>query len=171
MTNENTNHEKDILKLNDLISGIKVCMLTTLASDGKLHSRPMWTQQTDFDGNLWFFTSIESPKAQELEKDYHVTLGYAQPKNNCYVSVYGDASLLRDRAKMEELWNPAFLAWFPEGLNDPKLTLIKVQVERAEYWDSPSSKVVHLIGFVKALTTGKPYKPGKDEHGKLEVAG
>lgn len=61
------------------------------------------------------------------------------------------------------IWNPLYKAWFPEGLEDPALGLLKVTVEKAEYWDSPGSAVVHLIGFAKAMLTGKPYSGGKHE--------
>ena len=75
---------------------------------------------------------------------------------------------MRDRSKIEELWNPLFKAWFPQGLEDPDLALLKVNVDKAEYWDSPSSKVVRLAGFLKAVATGKPISnPGDNE--KIEA--
>jgi general stress protein 26 len=73
---------------------------------------------------------------------------------------------VRDRAKSQELWTPAMKAWFPDGLNDPDLALLRVQVEGAEYWDSPSSTMVHIVGLVKAVSTGQRYHPGENE--KLE---
>lgn len=162
--------DQDILKLKELISGIQVAMLTTLNADGTLHSRPMWTQQVDFDGDLWFFTSHDSPKTQELRHDSHVTVTYSDPSANRYVSVCGRGQIVTDRQRAEKLWSEAYRAWFPQGLDDPRLCLIRIPVERAEYWDSPSSKVVHLVGYVKAVATGKPYEPGPGEHGKIDVA-
>jgi general stress protein 26 len=61
------------------------------------------------------------------------------------------------------LWNPFYKAWFPDGLDDPHLGLLRVDVEKAEYWDSPNSKVVQLAGFVKALVTGQKAKGGDNE--------
>ena len=71
-------------------------------------------------------------------------------------------------AKIKELWNPIFKVWFPQGLEDPDLALLKINVEQAEYWDVPSSKLVTLVGFVKALTTGKPLDLGENEKLDLE---
>ena len=71
--------------------------------------------------------------------------------------------MVKDRAKIEELWNPILKAWFPEGLDDPSLCLLKVTVEEAEYWDSPNSKLVQIAGFVKALVTGQAAKGGENE--------
>jgi hypothetical protein len=44
-----------------------------------------------------------------------------------------------------------------------------VSVEKAEYWDTPSGKMVQAIGFVKALATGKRYEADQGEHSKVEL--
>jgi general stress protein 26 len=156
----------DIRKLGELIKDIRIAMLTTTEADGSMRSRPMATQESDFDGELWFFTDARSPKVDEAAH-HPVNVSYADPKHQRYVSVSGKAELVRDRKKIEELWNPAYKAWFPEGLDDPNLALLRVHVEKAEYWDSPGSAVVHLIGFAKALATGKRADVGENE--KIEL--
>jgi general stress protein 26 len=145
----------DVKKLAELIKDIKVAMLTTVAPDGKIHSRPMMTQDTEFDGVLWFFTGVSTSKVHEIETDQHVNVTYANPEKQHYVSVSGRAQILSDRRKAEELWNPMYKAWFPGGLDDPDLRLLRVEIESAEYWDSPSSAVAHIAGLAKALLTGK----------------
>ena len=82
------------------------------------------------------------------------------PDDQRYVSVSGNAFLVRDKAKAKELWNEALRTWFPQGLDDPDLALLRVTVDKAEYWDSPSSAMVHAFGYVKALVTGAPPSPG-----------
>lgn len=161
---ENTKtREEAIEKLNDLIEDINFAMLTTVDTDGVLRSRPMSTQEAEFDGTLWFFTSDNTHKIEEIERDNRVNASYAKPEDNVYVSVSGAASISKDRAKMEELWNPILKAWFPEGLDDPHICLLRVDVEQAEYWDSPSSTLVQIVGFVKALVTGKRADGGENE--------
>ncbi len=162
--------EEDVAKLARLIKDIDIAMLTTLEDDGTFHSRPMQTQVKEFDGDLWFFTRASAPKVNEVQHHKNVNLSYAAPSHNRYVSVTGTASLSFDRAKIEEFWNPAYKAWFPDGLDDPDLALLKVSVEKAEYWDTPSSPVVHLAGFVKAMATGKPYQPGENKEIELAKA-
>ena len=157
----------DIKKLHDMVKDIRFAMLTTVEEDGTLRSRPMATQEFEFDGDLWFFTSADATKVNEVQHEHHVNVSYAEPKDQKYVSVSGTAQLIRDKAKIEELWNPLFKAWFPDGLEDPQLALLKVSVDKAEYWDSPSSKVVRLFGFAKALVTGKQIgNPG--DNAKIE---
>jgi len=160
-----TNH---VEKLNDLIKDVKFAMLTTATADGTLHSRPMATQRADEQGNLWFFTGQHSTKVAEVQTERHVNVSYAEPDDNRFVSVSGTVEVSNDRAKMEELWNPMYKAWFPKGLEDPEIALLKVHVTEAEYWDPPNGKMVQLAGFVKAVATGKPYKAGEDEHAKID---
>ncbi len=152
-----------IRKLGKLMKGIKVAMLTTAESDGALRSRPMMVQDIEFDGDLWFFTSASSPKVREMQQASQVNVSFAAPDDQRYVSVSGMATLVRDRKKIEELWNPLFKAWFPNGVDDPDLALLKVNVTQAEYWDSPAGKMVAIAGFVKALVTGERIQGGENE--------
>lgn len=158
--------QESIEKLKTLTEKIDFAMLTTI-NGGQLRSRPMSTQEFGSDGNLWFFTSDQTHKVDEIEADNRVNAAYSKPDDNVYVSVSGRASIVKDRQKIEELWNPILKAWFPEGLDDPTLCLLKVSVEEAEYWDSPNSKIVQLVGFVKALVTGQQADGG--EHGKVNL--
>jgi general stress protein 26 len=168
MMNEHDDRNENISKIAKLIEGIEFAMLTTIDEDGTLRSRPMATQQAEFDGEIWFFTYANSHKVHEVEQYNQVNLSYADPDDNRYVSISGTASLVRDRQKMEELWNPVLKAWFPNGLDEPGIALLKVTATKAEYWDSPSSSIVQLIGFTKAIVTGETYKPGENE--KINIA-
>ena len=77
------------------------------------------------------------------------------------------AKLVKDRAKNEELWTEKYKAWFPKGLDEPELALLKVTVDKAEYWDAPSSTVAHIVGYVSATVTGKPHHAG--DHDKIDM--
>ncbi len=155
-------------KLADLINDVEIAMMTTVdEKTGTLRSRPMQTQNERFDGALWFFTSDASAKADEIEDEHEVNLSYAAPKKSRYVSVSGTARLSHDRQKMEQLWHPALKAWFPDGLETDDLALLRVAVDKAEYWDPSSGKLVQIAGFVKALATGERYEP--EGHEKLDL--
>jgi general stress protein 26 len=163
----------DMIKLAEALKDIKFTMFTTVGEDGNLLSRPMATLEINakkFDGKIWFFTDINSPKVFNIANDQHVNLAYASPENQKYISVCGRASLVEDREMMNRLWTPAMKAWFPEGVNDPNIALICVEVESAELWDSPPSKVVQLAGMVKAVATGERYN-GEKHHHHFDVRG
>jgi general stress protein 26 len=156
-----TNTQNDVKLLGDKIKGIRIAMMTTVETDGSLRSRPMATQDMEFDGDLWFFTKASAPKVDDVQRDEQVNLGYSKPDENLFVSVSGTAQLVRDRQKMDELWKPALKAWFPNGKEDPDLALLKVTVESAEYWDAPSGIMGRLYVVTKGLATG-----GKDSGGE-----
>lgn len=157
-----------VQKLEEIIHEIKSGMFTTQSSDQGLHSRPMMYQEFDSKTNkLWFFTGKSTGKVAELKKNPRVNVAFASPKTNSYVSMAGTASVIDDREKEKELWNPFLLAWFPKGLEDPDLCLICVKVQTAEYWENTSSSVVQVIGLAKAIITGKPYESDKSENQKV----
>ncbi|MGI8468486.1 MAG: pyridoxamine 5'-phosphate oxidase family protein [Pyrinomonadaceae bacterium] len=158
--------QESIKKLNDLIKDVRIAMLTTI-DWGILRSRPMATQAAEFGGELWFMTSSDTHKTDEIEKDRRVNVSYAAPDSNTYVSVSGTAKIINDRQKIEDLWSPIYKAWFPKGLDDPTICLLKVTVEQAEYWDSSSSTLVQIAGFLKAIVTGQQADGG--DHGKVSL--
>jgi general stress protein 26 len=164
---DTTPQDQAYKKLGSLIKNMPVAMLTTADPDGTLRSRPMATHKSEFNGTLWFFTHAHSPKVDEIERAHQVNLSYADAQTHQYVSISGTATLVRDAAKNAELWNPVYKIWFPGGLDDPELALLRVDVEKAEYWATPSSPVVQLIGFVKSMVTGEPSHVG--EHEKVEM--
>lgn len=159
---------ENIKKIADLIKGIKFAMLAITTADGHIHSRPMTTQDAVFDGNLWFFTSRNAPFRQDVEASPEVNLAYSQPNGNSYVSVCGTAAFVEDHLKAEELWHPSLKAWFPDGVSDPNLILLKVEVHSAQYWDSPSSGVAHMIALAKAAFTGERSDVGNSEKVSLQ---
>ena len=160
--------EDDLEKLRKMVKDIDFCMLTTVDENGGLHSRPMSSNgDIDSDGDIWFFTSASSHKVSEIAKLPKVNLSFADPDNQRYVSVSGKAQIIRDRKKIEELWRPEFKIWFPEGKDDPEVALLRVSLEKAEYWDSPSSTIGFALSFVSSLITGK--EPDMGENKKLEL--
>jgi general stress protein 26 len=165
-SSENAGQGKD--KLREMIHGIEFAMLTTCDEGHHLRSRPMATQKQDFDGSLWFFTRDDSPKTGEISADRRVNVAYADPAGHRYVSVSGTAHLVKDRSRLEELWSPAYRAWFPKGLDDPHLALIRVDAEQAEYWDSSASTMRILFGALKGLVSGKPASTAENRKIDLE---
>ncbi len=158
--------EDDLQKLRNMVKDIDFCMLTTVDENGDPHSRPMSSNgDIDPDGDIWFFTAASSHKVSEIEKLPKVNVSFADPDNQRYVSITGKAQLVRDREKIDELWRPEFKMWFPEGKDDPEVALLKVNLEKAEYWDSPSSTIGYALNFVSSMVTGK--EPDMGENKKL----
>ncbi len=142
-----------------MIEGIPVAMLTTTGM-GRLRSRPMVTQRTPFDGNLWFLTSRATGKTSEIRDRQNVHVTFVSPSDNRYVWASGTASIVDDRALLARLWHDDYLPWLPGGVDDPAITLIKVRVEEAEYWDRTAGRMVRLDHFVEPGTAFREWSPG-----------
>lgn len=148
-------------KLWSMMKGIQVAMLTT--DDGShLRARPMAASQHGFDGTLWFFTRASSHKVVEVGADQRVGITYADSGQQNYVSLSGTAALVMDKASIEAHWSAYVRTWFPQGISDPDIALLKVTIETAEYWDAPNSIMVHAYGYVKAVLTGESPRPGEN---------
>lgn len=144
------------------IKQVRFGMFTTQDHDQVLTSRPLTVQQIDGEGNLWFFTSDEADFTHDLARHADVNVSFANPDEHLYLSVSGQAYLVRDRAKARELWNPLARAWYPGGLDDPHLVLIRVRIQTAEYWDASTSKMKQLVQLARTAVTGRaPVAMGK----------
>ncbi|ACT02771.1 pyridoxamine 5'-phosphate oxidase family protein [Paenibacillus sp. JDR-2] len=128
----NSNNQEAIEKIRELIKDIKIAMLTTVSEEG-LVSRPMKTQDVDFDGSLWFLTKKDTDKFHELLQNKQVNVAYA---DKSFVSIRGVAELVDSTDKIKEFWNKAYEEILETTYDDPSLVLIKVDAEAAEYWDS-----------------------------------
>lgn len=158
---------ENIEKLRGMIDKIKTCMLTTYDTHQEFHSRPMGTAQVDVEGNIWFFTNEFSPKVAEISLENKVSLTYADTSNHVYIAVNGTAYVVEDREKMKELWNPYVEIFFPDGIDDPALSLLRIDTESAEYWDGSASKIALIFKMIKAAVTGKKYEAG--DHEKVDL--
>lgn len=143
--------EKDARKLRKFIKGTRTAILTTVAADGKLRSRPMATLKGGFDGDLWFVTRATAPKTEEIRDNQHVNVAYSDGDGNRYVSISGTATVVRDPAKIQELWSRRLRDWFPNGKKDPELALIRIRIDRAEVWDAKTASMTHLEGLGAVL--------------------
>ncbi len=155
--------EADFEKLRHLIQEVKIALLTTVDIEGRLHTRPVQTLQQDRQGDLWFFTDWHSPKVGELRQDLRVGLGYADPGKHRYIAISGRGSLIRDPHKAAELWTTEQRAWYPHGPQDERLALLRVRIERAEYWIAPG-RASYLVAAAKAAASGQPAEVIGENH-------
>lgn len=150
-------------KLFKLIGGIEYAMLVTECEDGSLRSRPMSAKTTDADQCIWFLTSKDSAKILEIKNERQVNVSFARPSEKTFVSVSGVATVTDDRAKIDEVWTSDAALWFPDGKDDPDLTLIKVEPTDAEYWSSDEGMFVSLYKMATAAMNSERPDLGTNE--------
>lgn len=158
---------KTIQDIREMVQDIKTCMMVTLGDSGQMRSRPMQVQEMDLLNQIWFFTSEFTSQAHDVANNMAVCLDFADIKGNRYLSLSGFGEVVHDKEKMKELYTPVMRAWFPEGLEDPRLTLLKVTPSSAEYWEAGGSRIGQMIDIAKAVVSGNTYKQG--EHERVEM--
>lgn len=156
---QNATREEVIQALAGMIRDIPVAMLTTTGL-GRLRSRPMVTQRSAFDGDLWFLTAPATGKTGEIRDRQLVHVTFVSPTDNRYVWATGTAALVDDQAKVRELWHGGYKPWFPAGPDNGRISLIRVRVEEAEYWDPKAGRMVLLTGFVEPGDRFHDMEPG-----------
>lgn len=135
-----TDINQQFQRLNRLIKNIDCGMLTTVDEDGSLHSRPMFTNsEIDSEGAIWFFTFASSHKVVEIQHRQQVNISFSSPEQQQYISISGSAQLVKDPNKLQQLWQPELQTWFPKGLEEPDIALLKVKINKADYWDNRDS--------------------------------
>ncbi|EYB68323.1 pyridoxamine 5'-phosphate oxidase-like FMN-binding protein [Deinococcus phoenicis] len=152
---EQPTREESIKTLGGIIKGVKFAMLTVTTDQGHLKAHPMTTQQTEFDGDVWFIGGKDTEQVQCMAARPQVNVSYSDPGKGNYVSIGGTAQLVEDRAKLEELWSDFYKAYFPQGIDDPNIQLIKISAHGAEYWES-DGKIKTLFQMARGAVTGKP---------------
>jgi general stress protein 26 len=156
---ETLTREEAIKTFAAMVKDIPVAMLTTTGM-GRLRSRPMVTQRTACDGELWFVTVRAAGKTGEIRDRQAVHVTFVSPSDNRYVWASGTATIVDDPAVLKTLWHSGYLPWLPGGADDPTLTLIKVRVEEAEYWDNIAGRMVLLNTFIQPGSSFRDAAPG-----------
>lgn len=164
-----SDNDGSITELVELIKDIRIAMFTTVGSEGHLTARPMAQQETEFDGDLWFFVESDSRTAQNLAANPQANVSLSS--NSTWISLSGKGVVVHDVEKAKELWNSWVEAWLPQGPEGENVALIKFEAQTAEYWNTPGGRVSSLLSFAKAKLTGQPYDGGTNATVRLDDAG
>jgi general stress protein 26 len=156
---------EEIDKVSKLIESARIALVTSVGEEGQLVSRPLAMQDREFDGTLWFFTQDPSPKTQQVAANDQVNV--ALQVDDGWVSVAGTASVSKDPAMIDQLWNKEAEAWFEGGKDDPSVALLRVKADSAEYWSVTSGKVVSAVKYAKAILTGD--RPDVGENATVQL--
>jgi general stress protein 26 len=139
-----------IARLNELLKGIGTAVLTTVRSDGTLHSCPMVARAVTADGVLWFLSHNHTEKVEAVRNHQQVNLAFTDPASQRYVSISGYCELVRDHAIAKDLWDPSYASWLPGGPEDADLILMKVDIQHAECWDAVQGRMMTVVSVAQS---------------------
>lgn len=166
MSTENLNKDESWKKLRSMVDDIKVAMMVTGLEKTPINAIPMRTKKIDEKGNVWFVSMANSEHNKNLQINDKVHLLYSDPDDNEFITLYGHAEIIKDRSVLEDLYSATTDNWF-DGVDDPKLTAIKVKPAEAYFWDSKTNKYVTLLKMGVGALTGNKQDVG--EKGKLNL--
>ena len=157
---KNLTHQEAIDKFKEIVKHESTCLFTTQLTKVPLTTRPMSVKKVCDQGNFWFLSPSDSDKNKEISNDPRVQLFISNTSNYEFLSIYGKATITKDKAKIDELWSDIAKAWFPDGKDDPRVTVIKVSPEEGFYWDTKDGKLVSMIKILASAVTGKTMQEG-----------
>ncbi len=169
MSTENLNNKDAVKKLKELSESARICMFCTELSTLPNNARPMSLQECDDEGNLWFISSNDSNKNFEIKEDNRVQLYFMNNGSSEYLSIYGKAFIYTDKTTIEEKWSVFANAWFEEGKEDPKVSIIRVTPDETYYWDTKAGKFVSMLTFITAAVTGNKTDNSDGVEGNLSL--
>jgi general stress protein 26 len=160
---EHLSNKEAVDKLKSLVDDILVCLFcTNLETDDGASTRPMSAIKVCDQGNIWFFSEKNSDKNQAIEVDNKVQLFFSHPGKSRYLIVNGEAEIMFDKDKIEELWTPVAKIWFEQGKDDPDISVIKVTPTTAYYWDTDGNRMINLLKMAASVATGNNFISGKE---------
>lgn len=155
---ESLHGSQAVAKIRELTEKAETCFFCTRIVGGQpVNTRPMSVQQVDEQGNLWFLSASDSHKNQEIGNDPSVQLFFQGSAHSAFLSLYGSATLSKDKEKIDELWEPIMKTWFTEGKDDPRISVIRVTPTEGYYWDNKHGNAVAFVKMLTGAVVGKTY--------------
>ncbi len=155
---QNNSQNEDFRKVTQIIEQHPVCMFTSAGSQG-LVSHPMTVVKVEDNGELWFFSSVDSTPVDDISGEPEVNLTFTA--RDQWLSVRGSAAVITSESKARELWNAAADAFHPEGPESKNLVLIRVRPDGAQYWEAPGGAISIISNWVKARISGEKIDAGE----------
>ena len=161
----NLSRDAAVEKIRQIVKSARVCLFGTSEGHPPLEVRPMAVQDVDAVGNVWFLSAASSFQNSQISRHPQVQLFFSNPGTSEYLSLQGRAFVSTSQPLKEKYWNPAASAWFKRGLEDPELTVIRVQTESGHYWDTEFGGSATILSLVVGAVTGAPV--ATEKHGEV----
>lgn len=161
--------EDALEKLRELLANFPIATMVTVEQNGAITARPIGVvgDHAAFDGQLWFITDKRSRKVRAINAGAATFLIFEDHDQGAYLHLTGRAHVVEDRARLEQLYTPVQRTWFPEGLEDPHMTLVRFDASQGEFWDRHNGMLRLLAAFTKSIVTGTPGSSGNTGTARL----
>lgn len=152
----------DIDRVWTLINDIPVAMVVTHDRQGRnIRARPMAARPAREEGEIYFLTDVDAPKAQEIRRDDAICLAFADHRSRKYLSITGCAEIIEDQDRIRQIWSVFDKAFWPDK-NDPRIRILRVTPESAQFWEG-AGMVATAVKLIAATVSGERMNLGKNE--------
>jgi general stress protein 26 len=143
-------------KIKELATKNNTCFFCTNIITGQpIKVRPMSVQKVDEEGRFYFLSANDSHKNMEIQSDHNVQMLFQGSAHSDFLSIYGTATVSRDKELIKELWEPLIKTWFTGGIDDPRITAIIVETNEGYYWDNKHGDAVAFAKMTLGALLGK----------------
>lgn len=136
-------------------------MLMPLGEVG-MHAQPMIAFPERPTRQLWFFTHKDTDLARRVSGGVHAM--FTVQHRDLHACIAGDLRVDHDDARVERYWNAVVAAWYPQGRNDPMLTMLRFDCHDAQVWISETGPVKIAWEIAKANATHQAPALGGKAH-------
>jgi general stress protein 26 len=151
-----------------IIEDFDAAMFTTMGKRNGLHARPMAVAKLNRDGAVYFLTDADSAKVDEIEANSKVNVTFQSGSQ--FAAISGRAEIIDNRSLIARVWKDTYKTWFPGGQDDPKLRLIRVEPETAEYWDNAGAQgIKYALEAIRAFASGDRPQTDAKQHAKVKM--
>jgi general stress protein 26 len=164
---QNLSQNEAIRKLQQLVKHQPTCLFSTRLSSVPQTTRPMSVQDVSDDGTFNFLSSTTSSKNRDLLTDPRVQLYFVNTSDYEFLTIFGTATITQDKRTIDKYWNNMAKAWFPDGKDDPRVSVIQFMPSEGFYWDTKDGKLVSLIKIAASAIVGKTLQEGVE--GKIAL--
>jgi len=159
------NGQAAIARARELADKAQTCFFCTgTGGAASAAARPMSVQEMDETGSLWFLSADDSHKNAELAVNPSVTLYFQASPHADFLVLHGQAEMSRDKEKIKQLWEPVVKTWFTEGVDDPRITVIRVKPTHGYYWTTKHGKAIAGAKMLIGAAIGKTLDDSMEGH-------
>ena len=146
---------KAVDQIRAVAKAAHICLFGTAVGQFPLTVRPMAVQTVDDAGALWFLSDRRSHTNRDIAADPRVQLLFGNPGDSQYLTLQGTATISDDPELKKQHWTPMAKTWFNAGVNDPDLTIIRVEPTDGYYWDTKHGKMYSFLKMTAGALTGQ----------------
>lgn len=131
------------------------------------HAQPMTAFREEETGMIWFFTREDTDLARDaaMAGGQSAMFHYMSKDQKVWACIHGQLTQVHDRERIDRYWNPVVAAWYPDGKDDPQLTLLRFDPDHGRVWVSDKGP----LGFGYEILKANLTKSLPDEGGVADV--